>query len=143
MLKVDLSLSLSLCLTLSHTHKHTNTHTGSWTDFVGWVSRSKAPSGSSSSSSRAPRAAVLPPSDQQQLASRRAAQQFWSSTTPWEKVPPAVQEEAQRVFGIKVSWSLAVGVCVCPERSLQKLQLKYLKKYSIHMVKTEVRECEW
>ncbi|CAI8047719.1 Twinkle protein, mitochondrial [Geodia barretti] len=87
---------------------------GAWTDFLGWVSKSKAPN---PASSKVPR--VVPPSDTQQLASRRAAQQFWSSTTPWEETPAIIQDQARRAFGIK------------------KLQQKYLKKYTIHTVKTE------
>ena len=92
-----------------------------------------------------------PPSDQQQLASRRAAQQFWSGTLSWEDTPGAVQEMVRKTFGIKVSHSRCACVCVCELVSLreieieifvmQKLQPKYLKKYSIHTVKTEVCLC--
>lgn len=82
----------------------------------------------------------MPPSDEQQLASRKAAQQFWASTSSWEDTPPSVQEQARKAFGIKVFsfWPNVRERKTSVPVFLQRLQPKYLKKYSIHTVKTEV-----
>ena len=100
-----------------HTHTHTHitsvsTSTGSWADFLSWVAQSKPappsrrpPSPSSTTSSSPSSPCPLPPSDLQQLASRKEAQVFWRRTQPWLETAKAIQDQARRVFWIKVGRS--------------------------------------